>query len=117
VGVVLDTAHAWAAGYDLASAQATEKYLARVDATVGLARVQAWHLNDSLHALGSRRDEHTHLGKGLLGRECFGVLVTHPRLAQAPGIMETPKDSAWADRRNLAYLHRLERGRRAKREI
>lgn len=107
VGVVLDTAHAWAAGYDLATAPAVTSFLDEMDAVLGLEQVKMWHLNDSLHPKGSRRDRHTHLGKGMLGGKCFAALAGEPRLALAGGVMETPKDTPQADSRNMAYMRRL----------
>ena len=107
VGFCLDTAHAWGAGYDLAGKKAVKAFLARVDDVLGLEHVRLWHLNDSVHGLGSHRDQHTHLGKGAIGRTGFRTLARDSRLARAPGVMETPKDSPWADRRNLALMRRL----------
>ncbi|MFH1057891.1 MAG: deoxyribonuclease IV [Pseudomonadota bacterium] len=109
VGVCLDTAHALAAGYRLDRPGGASAFLDRVDRLLGLRRVRFWHLNDTLHPRGSRRDEHTHLGRGRLGAECFAGLLADPRLERSAGVMETPKDSAWADRRNLAFMRRLER--------
>ena len=110
VGACLDTAHAWGAGYALDSVADARKFLDLVDKRLGLARVKFWHLNDTSHKLGSKRDEHQHLGKGLIGTEGFRGLVCAKRLAGAAGAMETPKDSPWADRRNLAFLRRLAKG-------
>jgi len=109
VGVCLDTAHALAAGYRLDRPGGAAAFLDRVDRLLGLRLVRLWHLNDTLHPRGSRRDEHAHLGKGRLGSGSFAGLLADPRLAGAAGVMETPKDSRWADRRNLAFLRRLER--------
>ena len=109
VGVCLDTAHAYAAGYRLAQTTEVGRFVDRVQGLLGLERVGLWHFNDTLHARGSRRDQHTHLGKGRLGRPAFAALLADPRLAEAAAVMETPKDSRWADRRNLAFLRRLER--------
>ncbi len=106
-GVVLDTAHAWAAGYDLSDQAAVSAYLDEVETVLGLEKVKMWHLNDSLHPKGSRRDQHTHLGKGLLGGKCFAALAGEPRLRDAGGVMETPKDTPQADPRNMAYMRRL----------
>lgn len=108
-GVCLDTAHALAAGYHLAGRGRAAHFVDRVDQVLGLNRVGLWHLNDTRHPRGSRRDEHTHLGKGRLGVGFFREMLADPRLAGASGVMETPKDSPWADRRNLALLRRLER--------
>jgi len=109
VGVCLDTAHAWAAGYRLADAVAVGRFLDHAQGLVGLERVGLWHFNDILHARGSHRDQHTHLGKGQLGIQAFRALLAEPRLAGSAAVMETPKDSRWADRRNLAFLRRLQR--------
>lgn len=109
VGVCLDTAHAHAAGYRLEDTAAVERFVERVEGLVGLERVGLWHLNDTLHPRGSHRDQHTHLGRGRLGPGAFGALLAQPGLAGAAGVMETPKDSPWADRRNLAFLRRLQR--------
>lgn len=108
-GACLDTAHALAAGYRLSGQGDFRNFLDRVDQILGLGRVGLWHLNDTLHPRGSRRDEHTHLGKGRLGVDFFRELLADARLTGAAGVMETPKDSPWADRRNLALLRRLER--------
>jgi deoxyribonuclease-4 len=109
VGVCLDTAHAHAAGYRLSQPGDVGRFLDRVEGLLGLKRVGLWHFNDILHARGSRRDQHTHLGRGRLGAAAFAALLADPRLAGAAAVMETPKDSPWADRRNLAFLRRLER--------
>jgi deoxyribonuclease-4 len=107
VGFCLDTAHAFAAGYHLESPAGVERFLARADGLVGLEAVRLWHLNDTVHPRSSRRDQHAHLGRGLIGPAGLGALVRHRALAAAPAVMETPKPSRWADRRNLAYARRL----------
>ena len=109
VGFCLDTAHAWGAGYHLESADAARRFVDRVDQILGLEAVKLWHLNDTSRLRGSRRDQHQHLGRGLVGRDGFLALVCDPRLKNAPGVLETPKNSRWADRRNLAYLRHLEK--------
>jgi deoxyribonuclease-4 len=107
VGFCLDTAHAWGAGYDLASDSAVNRFLKRVDSILGLGRVRLWHLNDSVHQRGSLRDQHAHLGRGSIGGKGFARLAGHPLLSSASGVMETPKESPWADRRNLAFMRRF----------
>ena len=107
VGFCLDTAHALGAGYELSHGAGVRSFLDRVDKILGLSRVRLWHLNDSLHPKGSHRDQHTHLGRGHIGRAGFAALLGDPRLTASPGIMETPKESAWADRRNLAFARRF----------
>lgn len=109
VGFCLDTAHAWGAGYRINDAEHARRYLDRADQILGLDAVKLWHLNDTSRLRGSRHDQHQHLGRGLVGRDGFLAIVSDPRLKNAAGILETPKNSRWADRRNLAYLRRLEK--------
>lgn len=108
-GAVIDTAHAFAAGYAIDGFDQTVAFVDELEAVLGLARVKMWHLNDTDFPAGSRRDRHAHLGKGLLGEGCFAALMGDPRLRDMGGVMETPKDTRWADRRNLAFLRRLRR--------
>lgn len=109
VGAVIDTAHAFAAGYALDGQAKTRAFVDQLEAVLGLDRVKMWHLNDTDFPAGSRRDRHAHLGRGLLGEGCFAALMSDSRLRDVGGVMETPKDSRWADRRNLAFLRRLRR--------
>lgn len=109
VGFCLDTAHAWGAGYHLEDQENVRRYVDRVDKILGLKAVKLWHLNDTSRLRGSRRDQHEHLGRGGLGKPGFLALVCDERLKNAPGVLETPKNSRWADRRNLAYLRHLEK--------
>ena len=111
-GVCLDTCHVHAAGYDLTTAEGYAETISALDATVGLARVAAIHVNDSKRPRGARVDRHEHIGKGEIGRAGFRNLLRDPRLAAIPKFLETPKDETLAaDRRNLATLRRLARGR------
>lgn len=107
VGVCLDTAHVYAAGYDLAGDY--EEVMDAFDAEVGLERLRLIHVNDSRASLGSRVDRHAHIGEGEIGEEGFRSLMRDPRLRAVPRILETPKDddAAASDRRNLAVLRRL----------
>jgi deoxyribonuclease-4 len=113
LGLCLDTCHAFAAGYDLRSPGALEATLAELDAALGLDRLQALHLNDSKHPLGSRKDRHEHIGEGFVGQAGFAAILAHPRLAGLPMVIETPKgggaDLLEPDRRNLERLRRLVR--------
>lgn len=104
VGVCVDSCHVYAAGYDL-----NERYDAVIeefDRIIGLPQLGAFHLNDSMKPLGSRRDRHTDIGEGELGDGPFRSIMNDPRLAHIPKVLETPKgdDPAAADRRNLARL-------------
>jgi deoxyribonuclease IV len=90
LGVCLDTAHLFAAGYDFRGRKygAFKKELER---TVGVERVKVWHLNDSKKELGSRVDRHDHIGKGHIGLEGFRPIVRDKSFAKVPKILETPK--------------------------
>jgi deoxyribonuclease IV len=90
-GVCLDTCHVLAAGYDLRAPEAYAATIGRFDAVIGLPRLKAIHLNDSLGDLGSRLDRHAHIGKGKIGRAGFANLLRDGRLARVPLILETPK--------------------------
>ncbi|MGB2819482.1 MAG: deoxyribonuclease IV [Phycisphaerae bacterium] len=91
LGVCLDTCHAFAAGYDMRTARAYRKTMAHFDRVIGLKRLLAVHLNDSLAPLGSRRDRHEHIGRGHIGKAGFANFVNDRRLTQVPMILETPK--------------------------
>lgn len=106
VGICLDTAHVFAAGYDLRTRRALDATLAEFDRVLGLGILKAIHLNDSKKPLGSRADRHEHIGKGFLGIEAFRLLVNEPRLAHLPMIIETPKEPG-KDEENLAILRSL----------
>ncbi|MCK6459589.1 MAG: deoxyribonuclease IV [Planctomycetes bacterium] len=105
-GVVLDTCHLFAAGYDLRTPRAYEKTMRAVEETVGLERVKAFHLNDSKAGLGSRVDRHEHIGRGGLRGTAFRRLVNDPRWATIFGVLETPKASGM-DWKNLRLLRRM----------
>jgi deoxyribonuclease-4 len=104
----LDTCHLFVAGHDIRTAAGLGATLARFDATVGLERVVAWHLNDAKAGLGSGLDRHEHIGRGAIGRAAFGRLLRHPVVGRQPMVLETPKEDDW-DRRNLRTLRRLRR--------
>ena len=116
IGVCLDTCHVFAAGYALAPRAALDATLEEFDRLIGLRRLVLIHANDSKRECGSRVDRHEAIGRGKIGRQAFGLLVTHPRLAGIPLILETPKEgpdgrpSVAVDRRNLATLRRLATG-------
>jgi deoxyribonuclease-4 len=105
VAVCADTCHAFAAGYDLSTAQGYAAMMDEIEAEIGLATVRCWHVNDSKGALGSRLDRHTHIGEGEIGLEGFRLLLNDPRWAGIPMLLETPKEEDLAeDARNLAQL-------------
>jgi deoxyribonuclease-4 len=110
VGVCLDTCHVFAAGYALSPAPAYRATLREFDRVIGLERLEAFHLNDSLRPLGSRVDRHAHIGQGHLGLEPFRLLVRDRRFRKMPMLLETPKENddcdTW-DAINLATLRGL----------
>lgn len=104
VGICLDTAHLYAAGYDLV--RQFDEVFDAFDAVVGFARLGLLHLNDSKAPLGSRVDRHEHIGKGTLGDAPFRRIMSDRRFATVPKVLETPKGDHAArwDRRNLRRL-------------
>lgn len=104
VGVCLDTCHVYSAGYDLVGDY--DGVLARLDDTLGLDRLRVVHLNDSKTPFGSRRDRHELIAEGSLGEPPFRRIMTDPRLADVPKVIETPKgdDATVTDSRMLERL-------------
>ncbi len=107
LGVCVDTAHVFAAGHDIRTAEGLEKTLQHIESVIGLDRVYVVHANDSKTALGSRVDRHHHIGRGHIGLEAFGRILNHKLLAGRAFILETPIDKPGDDRRNVATLWRL----------
>ena len=108
LGICFDTAHAFAAGYELRTQEGYEATWAEFGGTLGLDRLRAIHLNDSKRELGSRVDRHEHIGKGLLGLEPFRFLLNDPRLYGIPMTLETEKGPDLVeDKENLAVLRSL----------
>lgn len=89
--VCIDTAHIFAAGYDIRTPESYEKVIAEFDSIVGLKYLQCFHLNDSKKELGSRVDRHDHIGKGFIGEQGFKNIMNDERLVRIPKILETPK--------------------------
>lgn len=111
LGVCIDTAHACAAGYDLATREGYARLVGEVDRAVGLGRVRLFHVNDSATPCGARSDRHAHIGLGHVGAAGFARLVRDPRFAGHPMVLETHKGKDLAeDRRNLRVLRRLASG-------
>lgn len=108
LGVCIDSCHAFAAGNDVTTPEGYEALLADIDAHIGLARVGCFHVNDSKHAVGSRKDRHENIGEGLIGEGFFALLVNDSRLATMPMMLETPLgDDELGHRRDLARLKSL----------
>jgi deoxyribonuclease-4 len=104
LGVCLDTCHVFAAGYPLGPAEAYQGTMEEFDRIVGLRRIEAFHVNDSLRPLGSRIDRHAPIGKGEIGLEPFRLLVNDPRFRDHPMVLETPPEHVAGD---LAALRGL----------
>ena len=107
MGVCLDTAHSFEAGYDLSQKDGIERTLESFDQTIGLKRLHLLHLNDSKTSLGSRKDRHWHIGEGYIGVEGFRYLINHPLLRHLPGIMETPRKDTVEDLKNMEMIRSL----------
>jgi deoxyribonuclease-4 len=115
VGACLDTAHLFAAGYDIKSEAGLASTIGQIDGAIGLENVPVIHANDSKIPLGGRVDRHEHIGKGKIGAEAFARILQHPRFGAAPPegltgrafVAETPIDDPGDDRRNVAALWEL----------
>ncbi len=104
LGACLDTAHAFAAGYDLRDEDGFAATLEAVERCVGTRSVRAVHFNDSKADYNSRVDRHWHIGQGHIGAEALRRVARAPQLSQAAFLLETPLDVAGDDERNLAAL-------------
>ena len=108
LGVCLDTAHFFAAGYDVRTPAGWKKAIREVEELIGLKQILAFHLNDSKTDLGSRVDRHAGNGEGKIGREAFRHIVNDKRFKNLPGCLETPKSpDLHEDVQNLAILRSL----------
>jgi deoxyribonuclease-4 len=107
VGICLDTAHSFEAGYDLSNKDGIEGTLEALDHTVGLKRLHLFHLNDSKTPLGSHKDRHWHIGEGHIGLEGIRYLINHPLVRHLPGIMETPRKDTVEDLKNMKVIRSL----------
>jgi deoxyribonuclease-4 len=107
VGVCLDTAHSFEAGYDLSNKDGIERTLEAFNQTLGLKRLHLLHLNDSKTPFESRKDRHWHIGEGYIGLEGFRCLINHPLLNHLPGIMETPRKDTVEDLKNMQVIRSL----------
>lgn len=92
LGVCLDTCHVWDAGYDIAND--LDGVLEEFDRAIGLPRLHAVHLNDSLNVRAARKDRHARIGEGEIGLEALTRVIRHPKIRHLPFILETPNDDA-----------------------
>ncbi len=115
VEVCLDTAHLFAAGYDIKSEGGLASTIGQIESTIGLENVPVFHVNDSKIPLGGHVDRHEHIGKGKIGADAFARILRHPRFGSAAPeglagrvfVAETPIDDPGDDRRNVAMLWEL----------
>ena len=107
IGICLDTAHAFQAGYDLSTRKGLDETLQECERLIGLKKLHLLHLNDSKVPLGSHSDRHWHIGKGYIGLKGFSNIINHPLLTHLPGIMETPRKSIKDDFRNMRVMRCL----------
>ena len=102
VGVCIDTCHAFAAGYELRTREASVAMLDEFDAVVGIEYLKGMHLNDAKSEFGSRVDRHHSLGQGNIGSDCFAALMQDPRTNNMPLVLETIEPAIWAE--EIAWL-------------
>src|SRR5262249_15937787 len=95
--VCLDTAHLFAAGYDISSESGVRKIFREFDRVIGRDRLVAIHVNDSKTSCGSRVDRHEHIGKGHIGLDVFRFIMRSPRFRKIPKVLETPKNKDLAE--------------------
>lgn len=112
LGICFDTCHAFAAGHDFRTPETYKSFFERVDTLAGLDKIKFFHLNDSLNTFGSRKDRHTHIGRGEIGPVPFGLLLKDEVFLNVPKVIETPKKSSGSDeleddRINLRVLREL----------
>lgn len=90
LGVCLDTCHVWDGGYDVVNN--LDDVLSTFDRVIGLDRLKAIHLNDSMNGFESHKDRHAKIGEGKLGLDAIGRIINHPKLRDLPFLLETPND-------------------------
>ena len=109
LGVCLDTAHAWAAGYKINSQRGVDDFLYQAAEHIGLERIHMFHFNDTQIPLGANRDRHWHIGEGNIGFEGFRALAARPELQDKTAILETPGEDE-DDIRNMATIRLIFNG-------
>jgi deoxyribonuclease IV len=109
LGVCLDTAHAWAAGYEINSQSGVDRFLTEADEQIGLDRIPMFHFNDTQVPLGGSRDRHFHIGEGLIGFDGFRALLAHGSVRDKMAILETPGEFE-DDLKNMQTVLAIENG-------
>jgi deoxyribonuclease IV len=111
VGICLDTAHLWAAGYAISDPAEGDRVVTEFDRLIGLDRLAMIHFNDSRASLGSKGDRHEHVGAGSIGPDGMRAILTHPRLGHVTYYLETPGMDQGYDAVNAGRVHDLASGR------
>jgi deoxyribonuclease-4 len=111
MGICLDTAHAWAAGYRLDTKAAVRAFFDEVEEKIGIEAVRMFHFNDTEVPLGGARDRHFHIGDGNIGFEGFRAILATPEIADKTAILETPGEDA-DDIRNMNTILSIQRALR-----
>ena len=104
IGICIDTAHTFAAGYDIRTEEELNKTIDKISSTIGIENVKLFHGNDSKIDLGERKDRHEHIGKGKIGIDGFKNIIKHPIFKDINMIVETPPDKVGEDIRVLKNL-------------
>ena len=107
LGICLDTAHAFAAGYDLKSEVGLNSMLNEIDELIGIDQIKVIHFNDSKKDFSSRLDQHENIGKGKIGLLAMQRIIKHPKLKNSVFILETPKANIDDDKMNLSITRKL----------
>ncbi|MFB6221729.1 MAG: TIM barrel protein, partial [Halolamina sp.] len=103
----LDTAHMFAAGYDLSTPDAVDETVAEFDDVVGTEHLYCIHLNDSKHDCGTNKDEHAHIGDGHIGDDGMRRIVNHPEWRDQPFVLETPTEDGRSYSWNVEHVKEL----------
>ncbi|HET7323770.1 MAG TPA: deoxyribonuclease IV [Halococcus sp.] len=107
IEICLDTAHAFAAGYDLSTPEKVESAVTEFDDVVGLDHLRYIHLNDSKHPCGTNKDEHAHIGEGEIGLDGMNALINHDALREIPFVLETPTENGKSFAWNIERVREL----------
>jgi deoxyribonuclease-4 len=107
IGVCLDTAHTFAAGYDLSTPEAVDETVAAFDDVVGTEYLHCIHLNDSKHECGTNKDEHAHIGDGYIGDDGMARIINHPEWRDVPFVLETPTEDGRSFAWNVDHVREL----------
>lgn len=109
LGFCIDTAHAWASGYEINSSQGVDRFVDEAERQIGVGRIVMFHFNDTQVPLGASRDRHWHIGEGNIGFEGFRALLAHRELRDKTAILETPGTDD-DDVRNMQTVLAIQKG-------